>query len=78
MKEFELEVEPTVVPSGTSHFAAFPTELKGLGADFTFGFIQVMDGEKDPRNLLVAFQIVRDIIVKGYVLGKSVLAWLVM
>lgn len=36
-----------------------------------------MDGEKDPRNLLVAFQIVRDIIVKGYVLGKSVLARLV-
>ncbi|XP_062832423.1 MMS19 nucleotide excision repair protein homolog [Anolis carolinensis] len=44
-------------------------ELKSLGADFTFGFIQVMDGEKDPRNLLIAFQIVRDIIVKGYALG---------
>ncbi|XP_070609006.1 MMS19 nucleotide excision repair protein homolog isoform X2 [Erythrolamprus reginae] len=44
-------------------------ELKGLGADFTLGFIQVMDGEKDPRNLLIAFQIVRDIIVKGYALG---------
>lgn len=29
-----------------------------------------MDGEKDPRNLLVAFQIVRDIIVKGYALGR--------
>ncbi|XP_029466021.1 MMS19 nucleotide excision repair protein homolog isoform X2 [Rhinatrema bivittatum] len=47
-------------------------ELKGLGADFTFGFIQVMDGEKDPRNLLVAFQIVRDIIVKRYLLGPFV------
>ncbi|XP_074855441.1 MMS19 nucleotide excision repair protein homolog isoform X2 [Carettochelys insculpta] len=47
-------------------------ELKGLGADFTFGFIQVMDGEKDPRNLLVAFQIVRDLILKGYVLGPFV------
>ncbi|XP_020667711.3 MMS19 nucleotide excision repair protein homolog [Pogona vitticeps] len=45
------------------------TELKSLGADFTFGFIQVMDGEKDPRNLLIAFQIVQDIIVKGYALG---------
>ncbi|XP_063163085.1 MMS19 nucleotide excision repair protein homolog isoform X1 [Candoia aspera] len=44
-------------------------ELKSLGADFTLGFIQVMDGEKDPRNLLIAFQIVRDIIVKGYALG---------
>ncbi|NXS58429.1 MMS19 protein, partial [Brachypteracias leptosomus] len=47
-------------------------ELKGLGADFTFGFIQVMDGEKDPRNLLVAFQIVRDLIAKNYALGPFV------
>lgn len=47
-------------------------ELKGLGADFTFGFIQVMDGEKDPRNLLVAFQIVRDLIAKNYALGEPV------
>ncbi|MEE6486177.1 hypothetical protein FKM82_014533 [Ascaphus truei] len=44
-------------------------ELKSLGADFTFGFIQVMDSEKDPRNLLVAFQIVQDIITKNYTLG---------
>ncbi|KAM4636249.1 MMS19 nucleotide excision repair protein homolog isoform 2-T2 [Discoglossus pictus] len=44
-------------------------ELKSLGADLTFGFIQVMDGEKDPRNLLVAFQIVHDFITKSYVLG---------
>ncbi|XP_041426980.1 MMS19 nucleotide excision repair protein homolog isoform X2 [Xenopus laevis] len=44
-------------------------ELKNLGADFTYGFIQVMDGEKDPRNLLVAFHIVQDIITKNYALG---------
>lgn len=49
-------------------------ELKSLGADFTFGFIQVMDGEKDPRNLMVAFQIVRDLIVKNYALGEPVSA----
>ncbi|XP_018418498.1 PREDICTED: MMS19 nucleotide excision repair protein homolog [Nanorana parkeri] len=47
-------------------------ELKSLGADFTFGFIQVMDGEKDPRNLLVAFRIVHDIITKNYALGPFV------
>ncbi|XP_072280866.1 MMS19 nucleotide excision repair protein homolog isoform X2 [Pyxicephalus adspersus] len=47
-------------------------ELKSLGADFTFGFIQVMDGEKDPRNLLVAFRIVHDIIIKNYALGPFV------
>ncbi|XP_055485963.1 MMS19 nucleotide excision repair protein homolog isoform X4 [Psammomys obesus] len=47
-------------------------ELKGLGADFTFGFIQVMDGEKDPRNLLLAFHIVHDLISKDYSLGPFV------
>ncbi|XP_068114969.1 MMS19 nucleotide excision repair protein homolog isoform X2 [Hyperolius riggenbachi] len=47
-------------------------ELKSLGADFTFGFIQVMDGEKDPRNLLVAFRIVHDIITRNYALGPFV------
>ncbi|XP_047465933.1 MMS19 nucleotide excision repair protein homolog isoform X2 [Mugil cephalus] len=45
-------------------------ELKGLGADFVFGFVQSMDGERDPRNLLLAFQIARNIIHRGYDLGK--------
>lgn len=27
--------------------------------DFVFGFIQSMDGEKDPRNLLVCFDCIR-------------------
>uniref|UniRef100_A0AAQ5XGW6 MMS19 nucleotide excision repair protein n=1 Tax=Amphiprion ocellaris TaxID=80972 RepID=A0AAQ5XGW6_AMPOC len=48
----------------------FPTELKGLGADFVFGFVQSMDGERDPRNLLLAFQIAKSIIHRGYDLGK--------
>ncbi|KAM6951361.1 MMS19 nucleotide excision repair protein homolog [Aplochiton taeniatus] len=46
------------------------TELKGLGADFVFGFVQSMDGERDPRNLLLAFQIARNIIQRGYDMGK--------
>ncbi|XP_043958677.1 MMS19 nucleotide excision repair protein homolog isoform X2 [Gambusia affinis] len=45
-------------------------ELKGLGADFVFGFVQSMDGERDPRNLLLAFQIARNIILQGYSMGK--------
>ncbi|XP_041829818.1 MMS19 nucleotide excision repair protein homolog isoform X2 [Melanotaenia boesemani] len=45
-------------------------ELKGLGADFVFGFVQSMDGERDPRNLLLAFQIAKNIILRGYDLGK--------
>uniref|UniRef100_A0A4W5MVS0 MMS19 nucleotide excision repair protein n=1 Tax=Hucho hucho TaxID=62062 RepID=A0A4W5MVS0_9TELE len=51
------------------HFS-HPTELKGLGADFVFGFVQSVDGERDPRNLLLAFQIARKIIHGGYDLGK--------
>ncbi|KAL4640211.1 hypothetical protein GN956_G12651 [Arapaima gigas] len=45
-------------------------ELKGLGADFVFGFIQAMDGERDPRNLLLAFQIACNILQRGYELGS--------
>ncbi|XP_070846035.1 MMS19 nucleotide excision repair protein homolog isoform X2 [Chaetodon trifascialis] len=45
-------------------------ELKGLGADFVFGFVQSMDGERDPRNLLLAFQVARNIVHRGYDLGK--------
>ncbi|XP_051928089.1 MMS19 nucleotide excision repair protein homolog isoform X1 [Hippocampus zosterae] len=45
-------------------------ELKALGADFVFGFVQSMDGERDPRNLLLAFQIAKRIIHRGYSLGK--------
>lgn len=59
------------VPWVSSHLVLSSPELKGLGADFTFGFIQVMDGEKDPRNLLVAFRIVHDLISRDYSLGMS-------
>ncbi|XP_045924540.1 MMS19 nucleotide excision repair protein homolog [Micropterus dolomieu] len=45
-------------------------ELKGLGADFVFGFVQSMDGERDPRNLLLAFQVASNIVHRGYDLGK--------
>uniref|UniRef100_A0A674PIT4 MMS19 nucleotide excision repair protein n=1 Tax=Takifugu rubripes TaxID=31033 RepID=A0A674PIT4_TAKRU len=45
-------------------------ELKGLGADFVFGFVQSMDGERDPRNLLLAFQVAKNIIHRGYELGS--------
>ncbi|XP_049615429.1 MMS19 nucleotide excision repair protein homolog [Syngnathus scovelli] len=41
-------------------------ELKDFGADFVFGFIQSIDGESDPRNILLAFQIAKKIIQRGY------------
>ncbi|MGH0139795.1 UNVERIFIED_CONTAM: hypothetical protein FKN15_070106 [Acipenser sinensis] len=45
-------------------------KLKGLGADFVFGFVQAIDGEKDPRNLLLAFQIAQNILYRNYELGS--------
>jgi len=36
--------------------------LKQMGQDFVTGFIHAMDGEKDPRNLLLAFSLVKLII----------------
>ncbi|KAH0504569.1 MMS19 nucleotide excision repair protein-like protein [Microtus ochrogaster] len=43
-----------------------------LKAIFQEIHVQVMDGEKDPRNLLVAFRIVHDLISKDYSLGPFV------
>uniref|UniRef100_A0A8D3DTP9 MMS19 nucleotide excision repair protein n=1 Tax=Scophthalmus maximus TaxID=52904 RepID=A0A8D3DTP9_SCOMX len=53
-----------------SLFQDVHVQLKGLGADFVFGFVQSMDGERDPRNLLLAFQIAKNIVHRGYDLGK--------
>lgn len=39
------------------------TVLLAEGESFVLGFIQLMDGEKDPRNLRLAFAIVRAILV---------------
>lgn len=33
-----------------------------MNNEFVFGFTQVMDGEKDPRNLMKAFTLVREIV----------------
>ncbi|XP_067037088.1 MMS19 nucleotide excision repair protein homolog isoform X2 [Acropora muricata] len=39
--------------------------LTTVGNDFVFGFIQAMDGEKDPRNLMLVFDLVR-VIVRNF------------
>jgi DNA repair/transcription protein MET18/MMS19 len=36
--------------------------LRSMNNEFVFGFTQVMDGEKDPRNLMKAFTLVREIV----------------
>uniref|UniRef100_A0A8C9TTI0 MMS19 nucleotide excision repair protein n=1 Tax=Scleropages formosus TaxID=113540 RepID=A0A8C9TTI0_SCLFO len=68
-QDVHVQVKPHAVP--TFLFPClYSTELKGLGADFVFGFVQAMDGERDPRNLLLAFQIARNILHRGYELGS--------
>ncbi|KAI9471923.1 MAG: Dos2-interacting transcription regulator of RNA-Pol-II-domain-containing protein [Benjaminiella poitrasii] len=36
--------------------------LKTINNEFVYGFTQILDGEKDPRNLLIAFQIMKQIV----------------
>ncbi|KAI7878974.1 hypothetical protein K492DRAFT_132041 [Lichtheimia hyalospora FSU 10163] len=38
------------------------TALRAINNEFVYGFAQAMDGEKDPRNLMSAFKLVKDII----------------
>lgn len=33
-------------------------DLKPLGTDFTLGLVTAVDGERDPRNLMLVFSIV--------------------
>ncbi|XP_076059030.1 MMS19 nucleotide excision repair protein isoform X2 [Oratosquilla oratoria] len=44
------------------------SDTEKMGADFVFGFISAMDGEKDPRNLMLLFTMV-PVIVKIFNLG---------
>ena len=37
--------------------------VKEMGSGFVLGYIQAMDGEKDPRNLIIAFNSVHRIIL---------------
>lgn len=36
--------------------------LKAINNEFVYGFTQAMDGEKDPRNLMCAFKLIKIII----------------
>jgi len=40
------------------------TGLKSMGDRFLSGYIALVDGEKDPRNLLIAFAIARVLAVE--------------
>jgi hypothetical protein len=45
--------------NGIHHLA-----LKGLGTLFVAGYISLAEGEKDPRNLIVSFAIVRVLLIE--------------
>lgn len=38
--------------------------LKSLGKQFLSGYIALAEGEKDPRNLMVAFTVVRVLLIE--------------
>ncbi|KAG0210627.1 hypothetical protein BGX28_009152 [Mortierella sp. GBA30] len=40
----------------------FAPSLRSISSEFVFGFIQCLDGEKDPRNLMLAFTLIKSII----------------
>uniref|UniRef100_A0A4W6FD38 MMS19 nucleotide excision repair protein n=1 Tax=Lates calcarifer TaxID=8187 RepID=A0A4W6FD38_LATCA len=70
-QDVHVQVRLDSVAASRFYLKIYPKKfLKGLGADFVFGFVQSMDGERDPRNLLLAFQIAKNIIHRGYDLGK--------
>ncbi|KAJ3262262.1 hypothetical protein HK103_002675 [Boothiomyces macroporosus] len=37
--------------------------VKKLGSEFVIGFVHIMDGEKDPRNLVLSFELARLIVL---------------
>lgn len=40
----------------------YASALRSINNEFVFGFTQILDGEKDPRNLMLAFKIVKNIV----------------
>lgn len=43
---------------------SFLTALKKMGDDFVASYIKIAEGEKDPRNLLLGFSIMRVILIE--------------
>uniref|UniRef100_H2ZLN5 MMS19 nucleotide excision repair protein n=1 Tax=Ciona savignyi TaxID=51511 RepID=H2ZLN5_CIOSA len=45
---------------------AHSTTVSAIGRDFLYQYIQVIDSEQDPRNLLVIFQLTKNLIDNGF------------
>ncbi|KAL9559611.1 hypothetical protein PS6_000706 [Mucor atramentarius] len=70
-KRIVQNVQVQQFPQGTRHLAfkvfenlinRHASALKSINNEFVYGFTQELDGEKDPRNLMSAFQIMTSIV----------------
>ncbi|CAO3642299.1 unnamed protein product [Mucor fragilis] len=70
-KRIIQNVQVQQFPQGTRHLAfkvfenlinRHASALKSINNEFVYGFTQELDGEKDPRNLMSAFQIMTSIV----------------
>ena len=51
--------------SELSHWTdGYHTGLKSMGKEFISGYLNIADGEKDPRNLLLVFSIDRVLLIE--------------
>ena len=57
--------------SYANNYVCLYTALKAINNEFVYGFTQAMDGEKDPRNLMAAFKLVK-LIVQHFDIGAHV------
>ena len=46
-----------------------PEMIKAMGTEFVLGFIQAVDGEKDPTNLMMIFQVLTRLYSTKYVVA---------
>ena len=61
------ESAPSILSGGSGYWpdeAGHYTGLKTMGKDFLAGYLNIADGEKDPRNLLLAFSIDRVLLIE--------------
>jgi DNA repair/transcription protein MET18/MMS19 len=49
--------------------------LKRLGKEFISGYCEMVEGEKDPRNLMLSFSIVRVVLLEFEIADNVDVSW---
>ncbi|KAI7907118.1 Dos2-interacting transcription regulator of RNA-Pol-II-domain-containing protein [Cokeromyces recurvatus] len=62
MQQFPQAVRYSVYNIYSNLINRHVNALRSINNEFVYGFTQKLDGEKDPRNLLIAFQIMKNIV----------------